>query len=365
MKPLNLRQGNPGGRPIWRRLTVFLLCLLAAAAWAGALSAADDPDTPRKLSRLYAQAREALVDVLVDGRLEGSGFFVDAEGLVFTAAHVVGQPNRHVEILTAADRRLDMAVVAVDLGHDLALLRVDMDREAIDKPEEQPPAESFPALCLAERLPEPGEDVYLLGTPMFRRGVMIRGMVARPDTTFEFYLDSYAEVCHLAATVPGGMSGGPWLNQRGQVFGVQSAVMSKNAIPLGVADASPLSALRSLLDRRRHAATATMGMGVEEAWQQEASFWKRFPLGTQGLVVRVLRKDGPGERAGLEQWDLITAVDGQPVRSVDQMVRLMRTHKPGQTLRLDVLGPDGTGRRELSVRLGKLESAWPESTPVE
>lgn len=350
----------PRGQP-----TVFLGCLLAGVIWTAGLRAADQSHPPRASGPLYAKARQALVDVLVDGRLEGSGFFVDPAGLVLTAAHVVGEPNRRIQVLTAADRRLPMAVVAVDLGHDLALLRVDINREAIDKPEAALPAESFPALSLAECLPKPGEDVYLLGTPLFRRGVMIRGMMAQPETTFEFYLDRYVEVCHVAATVPGGMSGGPWLNSRGQVFGVQSAVMSKNAIPLGVADAVPLSALRSLRERGRHAATATIGAGVEEPWQQDASFWKRFPQDTEGLVVRVVTKDGPADRAGLKQWDMITAVDGQPVRAVDQMVRLIRAHKPGQTVRLDVLGPDGTGRRELNVRLGRLESAWPEPAAAE
>ncbi len=365
MRLHELWQAGPIGQPIRPQPTVFLGCLLVAVAWAAALRAAEEPDPRQPLGPLYARARQALVDVLVDGRLEGSGFFVDAEGLVFTAAHVVGQPHCRVQVLTAADRRLPVAVVAVDLGHDLALLRVDVDREAIDKPDREAPAESFPTLSLADRLPEPGEDVFLLGTPLFRRGLMIRGMMARPETTFEFYLDRYAEVCHVAATVPGGMSGGPWLNSRGHVVGVQSAVMSKNSIPLGVADAIPLSALRSLLERRQHAATPTMGVGVEEPWQQEASFWKRFPQDTEGLVVRVLSKDGPGERAGLREWDMITAADGQPVRTVDQLLRLIRTHKPGQTLRLDVLGPDGTGQRELSVRLGRLEAAWPEPAPAE
>jgi len=259
-------------------------------------------------------------------------------------------------------------VVAVDLGHDLAMLRVATQSNACDQAPENPrdskqpaSARKFSALPLAERLPEPGEELYLLGTPLFRRGVMIRGMMARPKTTFEFYLERYAEVCHVAATVAGGMSGGPWLNGQGEVVGLQSAVMSKDSIPLGLADMVPLDALRSLFERRCHAATPSIGAGVEETWQQDASFWKRFPPETEGLVVRVLRKDGPAQRAGLKLWDVIVAVDGKRVRTIDEMIRLVRAGQPGQTLRLDVLGPDGTGRRELCVRLGKLEVGWPQS----
>jgi len=351
---------------------VLCACLLAAVAFAGSLPAADAPGPRQQPGALYAQTRQALVDVLVNGRLEGSGFCVDAGGLLFTAAHVIGEPGRRLQVLTSADRRLDAEVVAVDLGHDLALLRVAVDRVPVEQSEEQAAAggeseaqsaaAALPALTLADRLPEPGENLYLLGTPLFRRAVMTRGMMARPKTTFEFYLERYVEVCHVAAMVPGGMSGGPWLNQRGQVVGLQSAVMSKDSIPLGVADMIPLDALRSLLEQRRHAATPTMGVGVEEPWQQDASFWKRYPPDTEGLVVRVLRKNGPAERVGLRLWDMIVAVDGRPVRGVDQMVRLIRGYKPGQTVQIDVLGPDGTGRRELSVRLGELEIAWPDAT---
>jgi len=326
-----------------------------------AVHSADASARSPESGRLYAQVRQSVVDVLVNGRLEGSGFFVDAEGLVLTAAHVIGGPNRRVQVLTAPVERLPAEVVAVDLGHDLALLRVVADKKSDAQPAKASSARSFPALPLADKLPEPGEEVYLLGTPLFRRGVMVRGMMAQPGTTFEFYLERYAEVCHIAATVPAGMSGGPWLNRRGQVVGVQSAVMSKNSIPLGVADMIPLPALRDLLKRRCNAATATLGVGVEEPWQQDGSFWERFPPDTDGLVVRVLRKDGPAARAGLQLWDMITAVDGQPVCTIDQMVRLVRSRKPGQTVRLDVLGPDGTGRRRHDARLGKLEVGWPES----
>jgi S1-C subfamily serine protease len=186
-------------------------------------------------------------------------------------------------------------------------------------------------------------------------------MVARDATTFEYYPSpsSYVEILHVSATVQQSSSGGPWLNRRGQVVGLQSGVMSLNATPVGVAYLSPLPALRNLLRTRRHAATATLGAAIEETWQQNQDYLKRLPAGTEGLVVKVLDQDGPGTKAGLRQWDVITQAAGQRMRLPDELLRLIRRMKPSDLLELTVLRPDGAGEARCSVTLGKLEPAWP------
>jgi hypothetical protein len=57
---------------------------------------------------------------------------------------------------------------------------------------------------------------------------------------------------------------------------------------------------------------------------------------------------------------VITAAADRPLRLTDELLRIVRGRKPGERLKLTILGPDGTGTREISVRLGKLEAAWPE-----
>jgi S1-C subfamily serine protease len=310
--------------------------------------AAQQSSTPDSLDAVYARAKQAAVEVLVEDYLNGSGVFIDASGLAVTAAHMIDRPASRVEVLTQCAGRRKAEILAVDLGADLTLLQI------------EPREGGYPCLPLAAEPPRAGEEVYLLGTPIFRHAIMLRGMVARDETGFEYLGDRYAEVFAVAASAQSGTSGGPWFNRRGELVGIQSGVMSTNGITVGVAFASPVPAIRRLIETRRTAATPTLGIAVEETWQQAREVLNRFPPQTEGLVVRVLRDDGPGARAGLKQWDVITQADGRKVRLPDELLRIVLSKKPQESLTLDVLGPDGTGTRRVTVTLGKLEVGWPE-----
>jgi S1-C subfamily serine protease len=123
--------------------------------------------------------------------------------------------------------------------------------------------------------------------------------------------------------------------------------------------------MRTLLQTQRTAATPSIGLAVEETWQQPPDVLKRFPPRTEGLVVKVLKKDGPGARAGVRQWDVIVAADGQTVRLPDELLRIVRGKAPGDTLALTLLSPDGAGTRSAAVRLGSLEVGWPRPADKE
>jgi len=281
--------------------------------------------------------------------LGGSGWFADSEGLLLTAAHVIGRPGRQIEVLMPGPQRIEAKLLAINLGHDLALLQV-------------PPREDgYPALPVAEKLPAPGEEVWLLGTPLFRHNVLVKGSIAADATEFMFFDGRYVESVHIAATVPGGMSGGAWFDRQGRVVALQSSVISQNSIPIGVAGAVPCTAIRDLLKSRRNAATPTLGTAVEELWQHGREVLQRFPPKTEALVLRMIRKDGPAARAGLKEWDAVAAADGKPTRLSTDLLRIVRSKKAGETLKLTVIGPDGAGTRQVEVRLGKLEVAWPEA----
>lgn len=332
------RRQNPARLP-WGLPT--LLVLLAGLA--GGVSAAENG------GELYARVQPTSLSILVDDHLNGSGNMVSADGLVLTATHVIGRPGVRVEVLSPVAGRCKAEVVAVDLGHDLLLLRAELSEG------------NHPFLPLAEALPPPGEEVYLVGTPIFRPSVMFRGTMARETLTFEHLNPGYVGVLSLAATVPSGTSGGVWVDRHGGLIGVQSGIMSNNKIPVGVAFAGPLSAVKRLLETRQNASTPNLGVAVEEIWQQGRDILDRFPPQTEGLVVKGLQADGPAARGGLKQFDLLVACEGQPVRLTDELLRLVRQKQPGEAMNLTVLGPDGTGRRQVAVTLGHLEIGWPPS----
>ena len=332
------------------RVAKWILLLTLLLATAARLAAGQEPaaeEAKEAGAALYEKAKRASVEVLVDGHLAGTGWFADSQGLVLTAAHMIDRPGCNIELLSPVAGRVEVKLLAVDLGHDLALLQAARRKQG------------YPALTLADKLPPPGKTVFLLGTPLFRHAVLLRGMVARDNTTFEYTGGKYVEAVHVAATAQGGTSGAAWLNARGEVVGQQSGVMSQKDIPVGVCSVIPVGAIRALLKSRRSAATPTMGAAVEELWQHQRDVLKRFPPRTEALVLRAMQKDGPAARAGLKEWDAIVAADGQKVRLSGELLRIVRGKKAGQSLKLTVLGPDGAGTRQVTVRLGKQEAGWP------
>jgi serine protease Do len=322
------------------RARLLLLVTLLSAFSRRALSAELSAES-------YAKAKAATVEILVNGHLNGSGFMADPKGLVLTAAHVVESPDRRFEIRSLSFGRKDAKFVAIDLGHDLALLSI------------EPPKEPYPVLKLAEKSPPPGTAVYVLGAPIYRHYVLVPGTIAGSQTDFEYYEGRFNEIMHIAATVPRGMSGGPWFDASGEAVGMQSGVMSQNGIPVGIAFACPLGAMRNMLARRKSASTPSLGLIAEELWTQDRRTIDRYPPKAEGLVITSLTADGPAVRGGLKDADLVIAADGKPVRLIGDLMRVVSGRQPGQPLEMTLLRPDGAGQSKATVSLGKLEVAWP------
>ncbi|HYW80974.1 MAG TPA: serine protease, partial [Thermoguttaceae bacterium] len=108
----------PDGR-VAKWILLLTLFLVAAAR----IAAGQEVETEPAETSLYEKAKLASVEVLVDDHMDGSGWFVDGQGLLFTAAHVIGRPGRRIEVISPTIGRIEAQVVAVDLGHDLAMLR--------------------------------------------------------------------------------------------------------------------------------------------------------------------------------------------------------------------------------------------------
>ena len=94
-----------------------------------------------------------------------------------------------------------------------------------------------------------------------------------------------------------------------------------------------------------------MQAGVEELWGQEPSFISKLPKDFRGLVVRQLRGNGVAAKAGLKEWDVVVAAEGKPIERTDDLLQLIRSRKPGQTIRLQATDREGKNPRELTIKL--------------
>lgn len=300
----------------------------------------------------YQQLRHVTVEILVAGRIAGMGTFVEADGHIITASHLFDRPGQRIEILSTAIGRHEVRIVAVDRGHDLTLLLV--------VPNEEEEKLTTPVVVLADAMPKTPESVYQLGAPICRRGVLQSGTMARDDTIFEYLGDQKAsfQVTHVCATVQQGTSGGPWVDRKGRLIGVQSATMMVSGAPAGVAFVSPLSAIKKIIKTKKTASTATLGVAVEELWQQSTSFVERFPQRTEGIILKVVHHNGPADRAGVEEMDMVTHVDGKRVRWIVDFMQAVRAHKPGEKVELEIMLPNGAGKEKVTIPAAHLEVSW-------
>lgn len=282
----------------------------------------------------------AALEILADGRLAGSGSFVAVSGLALTAAHTV-RGARQIEVLSPFVGRHDARVVATDLGHDLVLLQVQR-REG-----------PFPALPLADEAPPVGTRLQLYGSALFRHGLRLPGTVAKTAPLFEWNSVNrcYTEVQAVAAMTPEGLSGGPWVDDAGRLAGVQSGVAARQGNPVGIAFMSPLPAVRRLVDSRQGTAAATLGGQFAELWEW-APEGRRRGAQPDGLYLLDPLPGGPLAAAGIGRGELITAVDGVPVRYRDQLLAAVRRLLPGDRVTLEIVSPAGTPRT-VSLRLAE------------
>ncbi len=298
---------------------------------------------------LYRRCEAAGVEVLVEGRHAGSGWFADAGGTVVTAGHLFERPDLPLELLCANGERVPAELLGVDRGHDLACLRVTGS------------ARTWAFLPLARKPAALGEELRQFGSPLFRAGAMQRGRLASPHDRYEFTgaFVEYARTRMLDAMMQPGTSGGPWVNGRGEVVGVQSSIMSLDGKPIGVSFMSPEDAVRRLLRERAHAHTPTLGAAVDELWQQSAETLKQLPPKVEGLVLSVVKGDGPAAKAGLVVKDVLLTVEGRPMLRIGDLLSVVRAHQPGESVAIRYRRPGEKQEREVKATLGRAEDIWP------
>ena len=247
-----------------------------------------------------------------------SGAFISADGYIATAAHILRYRDEKLEIISPQFGRIPVKLVALDKGHDFLLLKADLDQKKAE------------FLSIAKQMPQPTETVYQMGSPLYRRGVMQSGTVARADTYFEFYGDRhnhYVEIIHVAASMQNGTSGGAWINQKGELIGVQSGTLIISESPIGIAFMSPLENFLPVIQSKKSARTYSIDFKTTPLEAHDANTIKRYGGYKRGLVVGDMPASSKAREVGLENWDLIIAANDTPVYTVKEMLQIIQKAK--------------------------------------
>lgn len=291
---------------------------------------------------LYARLKAASLEVLVDGRLVGSGWFVSPAGVGVTAAHLVRGRGK-VEVISPGFGRLKARLVAFDLGQDLAIFHVNRSM----KP--------FAYLKVSETIPVAGQKLHLFGSPLFRHGIMVAGEIARDTTHFEWNdrNNCYTEVFPVNAMTPKGFSGAPWVDEDGLVVGIQSGMMAWKERLMGIAFMSPAWHLKKLLAVQKDIPTVVLGAMLAEPWEQPADLSSASGFADQGVLVMQTISGGTLARANVVKGDALLQFDGHLINSRDELVKEVRSLPPGTKVDMQVRRKHGLSE-DISIELDQL-----------
>jgi serine protease Do len=269
-------------------------------------------------------------------RSQGSGFFIRGKEYVVTNHHVV-RDAESIEVVVHGRRYPVRArVVGSDPRTDIAVLRVDSVNEAVTL--------SFGS---SERT-RIGEAVFTIGNPFGYGHTVTSGILSARNRTIG--QGPYDDFIQTDAAVNPGNSGGPLFNARGEVIGINTALLSDAR---GISFAIPAEVARRVTDaiidarkgRRPWLGIVSLDIKDDDLDAREEAF---------GVVVQNLAKDSPAHKAGLEAGDVILAVDGKGVRHAGDLLRVVGALPPGRTVKVRVFRK-GTAR-EVAVKLATMPS---------
>ncbi|MGH9311729.1 MAG: trypsin-like peptidase domain-containing protein [Vicinamibacterales bacterium] len=250
----------------------------------------------------------------------GSGFIIDQQGHILTNHHVIDGAERIV--VTLGDGRTFRAsVVGADPAIDVALIRV-------------PATGGLPAAPLGDSTNlRVGEWVCAIGNPLgYVHSVTVGVVSFIGRKLFDASLDDYIQT---DAAINFGNSGGPLINARGEVIGINSAISSRAS---NIGFAIPVNQARDVLPQLKahgRVARGFIGVALKDV---DPDLARSLALGAaHGALVQDVTAGSPGDRAGLRTYDLITAVDGDPVDSTDALIRRIAATMPGTTVRLELV----------------------------
>jgi serine protease Do len=250
----------------------------------------------------------------------GTGFIVEANGHILTNHHVIDGAER-ITVKLADGRSLRAVVVGSDPDTDIALVKVDA-----------PMALPHALLGNSDRL-RVGEWVCAIGNPLAYEHTVTVGVVSFIGRKlFDSSLDNYIQT---DAAISFGNSGGPLINARGEVIGINTAVSRQNS---NIGFAVPINQARAILPQLKALGRVQRGYigvalrGVDPDVQASLGLSR-----ADGALVQDVTAGSPGARAGLRPYDLIVSVDGEPVRSNDGLIREIASRVPGSTARVELL----------------------------
>ncbi|MBV9510836.1 MAG: trypsin-like peptidase domain-containing protein, partial [Caulobacteraceae bacterium] len=277
----------------------------------------------------------------------GSGVIVRSDGVIVTNNHVIAG-GQEIRVVLGDRREFPAKVLLADARADIAVLKIDVGHEVL------------PTLALDDRDDaQVGDLVLAIGDPFGVGQTVTNGIVSAIARTGVGITDVSYFIQTDAAINPGN-SGGALVDMNGNMIGMNTAILSQSGASSGVGFAIPATLVKRVVQQALGGHGAAAGRPWLGVKTQDVTADIAASMGLprpEGVLVTDLYPGGPGERAGLHQGDLITAIDGAPVNDAatlnyhvatrqagDEVSLTVRRGKEAQrTVRLRIEAPPGGG----------------------
>jgi len=288
----------------------------------------------RAFVQLATESRPAVVQIRVSGAengqtqsSRGSGFFIDPEGYILTAQHVIDKA-KEIEVRTATGQRLAARIVVADSQLDLALLKIQNERDA-----------TVLSLGDSDRI-QVGDLAIIFSYPFGRESSMSVGIISRAGRT---YPDSAAyDFIQTDAGAYPGVSGSPLLNRQGHVIGM--ITMASERGNLGFA--TPINLIKKILPRLVRGEKFAWGwLGVQMSDISLTQARSQGIYSAKGVMVSSVLPGQPAARVGVQKQDVILAINDISVDSPRDLARMVGGLEAGRMVQLSIV------RKGKSIRL--------------
>jgi Do/DeqQ family serine protease len=250
----------------------------------------------------------------------GSGVVVGSGGYILTNNHVVEAADE-IEVALHDERKLLAKVVGSDPDTDLAVLRVE--------------AQNLPAITFgsSDKL-RVGDIVLAIGNPLGIGQTVTSGIVSGLGRT-GLGINTYENFIQTDAAINQGNSGGALIDVRGNLVGINTAILSQTGGSIGIGLAIPASMAKTVMEQIIKAGAVTRGWIGVELQPLTPALAESFKLGTlQGAIINGVLSGGPADKAGAKPGDVLVSIDGKPIVDPKSVLNVVSGISPGSPARL-------------------------------
>ncbi len=249
----------------------------------------------------------------------GSGFIIDPSGIVVTNNHVIDDADE-VEVTLPDGRTFPAEVLGRDIATDLAVLKIQS-------------TEPFPYVEFGDSdVARVGEWVIAIGNPFGLGGSLTAGVISARGRDAGGQYDDYIQ---SDVAINTGNSGGPLFNLRGEVIGVNTLIYSPTGASVGISFSIPSTIVEGVVDQLAEFGETRRGWLGVNVQPVTAGVAQAMGLSSpRGAIISRVAEDGPGDRAGLRQGDLVLSFDGRDVPDSRSLPRFVAETEIGRSVEI-------------------------------